>query len=284
MLASGDVTSAAAEWGETIALAVLQGVTEFLPISSSGHLDAWKRLTGSKLQGDLSLDVILHFATLLAVLLVYRKDVVRLLGGIVRGGPARRELLLVGVGTIPAGLVGLFAKDSIEGLSGQLPFLLPICWGLCGVALLTSRRRMTAASADPAPGEAPQFGVREALWIGMWQMVALLPGVSRSGITIVAALWVGVDREHAARYSFLIAAPLIAGATALEARDLFSEEGLASAPAILASGFAVAFFVGLGALALLLRMLRGGRLHLWGYYLIAIAIGFSAVIALSDVR
>ena len=103
-------------------------------------------------------------------------------------------------------------------------------------------------------------------------------------MTIVAALWVGVDREHAARYSFLIAAPLIAGATLLEAKDLFSGEGLASAPAILATGFAVAFFVGLGALALLLRMLRGGRLHLWGYYLLVIAVAFSSVIALSDGR
>ena len=111
-----------------------------------------------------------------------------------------------------------------------------------------------------------------ALWIGAWQMVALLPGISRSGITILAALWIGVERETAARYSFFIAAPLIAGATILKFPEMASG---ATSFGILAVGFVLSFLVGWGALVLLLKMLRGGSLHRFGGYLLAIAVLFS---------
>ena len=264
-------------WGETIALAILQGLTEFLPVSSSGHLEGWKRLSDSELRGDITLDIILHFATLLAVLIVYRAEVIRLLGGIFRAGTARRDLGLVIVGTVPAGLVGLLAKDSIESFSLSTPMLLPICWAGCGLALLSSKRALgRSESGEPEDGSfsAAGIGLPAAIWIGVWQSVALLPGVSRSGITIVSALWIGVRREAAARFSFLIAAPLIAGASLLELRDLFSGEGEVQLSASLLVGFVTAFFVGWGALLLLLRLLEGGRLYLWGFYLLALAIFF----------
>lgn len=252
---------------ESLALAVLQGLTEFLPVSSSGHLQALKRLTGSELAGDISLDVILHFATLLAVVVVYRREWARVVSGLWRGGEPRRDLMLVAVGVVPAGIVGLLLADRIELLPTRAPYLLPVCWGAMGLALLGSRGR--------GDGERT-IGPRAALWIGAWQALALLPGVSRSGITILAALWIGVRREDAARYSFLIAAPLIAGATVLELPEIFSGEGVGAAPGVLAIAFVVAFGVGYGALLLLLRMLRGGNLHWWGIYLLVIAAAFAA--------
>ena len=272
-------------WGETIALAILQGLTEFLPVSSSGHLEGWKRISDSELRGDITLDVLLHFATLLAVLIVYRGEVKRLLGGLFRSGPARRDLGLVFVGTIPAGLVGLFAHDAIESFSLSVPVLLPICWGACGLALLSSKGALQRPEEGEPAGDsfaAAGISLRGAIWIGAWQAVALLPGVSRSGITIVAALWFGVRREAAARFSFLIAAPLIAGASILELPEIFSGEGGVQLSASLLVGFVTAFLVGWGALILLLRLLQGGRLYLWGFYLLALAAFFSIRLALGS--
>ena len=272
------------EWAEAIILAVIQGLTEFLPVSSSGHLDAWKRLSGSELQGDLSLDVLLHCGTLCAVLIVYRAEVWRLVASIWRGGDARRDLAIVVVGTIPAGLVGLLFEDRIESLSLTVPWLLPLCWGGCGLALLSTRGRRATSDEPVGAGLAgvglAGVGLAGALWIGAWQAVALLPGVSRSGITIVAALWFGVRREVAARYSFLIVAPLIAAATVLKIPDLAAATD-ASRPVLLwVVAFAVSFLVGWGALIVLLRMLRGGRLHLWGYYLLVVSAAFAITMQL----
>ncbi|MHC4936186.1 MAG: undecaprenyl-diphosphate phosphatase [Planctomycetota bacterium] len=258
------------ERGEALLLAVIQGLTEFLPISSSGHLEAWKRISGSELQGDLSLDVLLHLATLFAVLLVYRRDVARLIGALLGGGESRRELLLVLLGAVPAGVFGLLLRSRIEGLFLAAPWVLPVAWAGCGLALLTIPLALRRRSA-PRP-----IGVGAALWIGAWQVVALLPGVSRSGITIVAALWAGVEREEAARYSFLIAAPLVAGAALLEVPDLLRGGEAGSGAGALLPAFLLAFLIGWVALKLLLRLLRTGRLHLWGYYLLAAAVGLIA--------
>lgn len=249
-----------------LGLAVLQGLTEFLPVSSSGHLQALKQVSGSSLSADLTLDILLHFATLLAVFVVYRRDYLRVLSGVWKGGEARRELGLVLLGTIPAGIVGVIFKDRIEALPETHPYLLPLCWAAMGIALLGERGRMRGDRA---------IDVRAALWIGCWQAVAILPGISRSGTTILAALWFGVGREAAARYSFLVAAPLILGATALEVPGLVTGEGIAMAPAILAAAFAVAFLVGLAALGLLLRLLRRGRLHWFGPYVLLVAAAFT---------
>lgn len=249
-----------------IGLAIVQGLTEFLPVSSSGHLLALKRVSGSPLATDLSIDILLHFATLLAVLVVYRRDFLRVASGVWRAGEPRRELGLVVLGTIPAGIAGLIFEDRIERLAETAPALLPLCWAAMGVALLSERGRIR--------GDRP-VGIGAALWIGCFQAVAILPGISRSGTTILAALWFGVGREAAARYSFIIAAPLIVGATALEIPDLVAGEGVASAPWTLAAAFVTAFLVGLAALRMLLRLLRRGRLHWFGPYLLAVAGAFT---------
>ncbi len=251
---------------ESLWFAVIQGLTEFLPVSSSGHLLAMKQLTDSALLTDLTLDIVLHAATLGAILVVFRRDFIRVLAGVWRGGAARKEFLLVGVGTLPAAVVGLGFRDRIEELPEIAPYLLPICWGVMGLALLGDRGRIR--------GHLP-IGFRVAVWVGLWQSIALLPGISRSGVTILAALWCGVAREDAARYSFLIAAPLIAGATVLEIPDLVAGRGVGGNPGVLALAFAVAFLTGLVALRLLLRLLQGGRFHYFGIYLLGVSIAFT---------
>lgn len=258
------------ELWEALFMGVLQGLTEFLPVSSSGHLQAMKALGGSPLLEDLTLDVLLHMATLLAVILVFRSDFKRLLGGLFQGGEGRRWCWLVVVGAIPGGLAGLLAKDWIEHLGARLPWLLPVCWLGTALALVSLRW------IDREPGTRAMT-IRAALWVGCWQAVALLPGVSRSGITIVAALWLGRRRDEAATFSFLIATPLILGATLLTGIELAGSESShrPSWGAILVGGLA-AFVTGWAALRLLLRMLHRGALHRWAFYLIPLAIAYGS--------
>jgi len=264
---------------ELLILAIVQGLTEFLPISSSGHLEAWKRISGSSLQGDLTIDVLLHFATLLSVVVVFRRDFVRLLRGFWQAGEDRRDLLLVGLGAVPAGIVGLLFEDSIESFSAHYPYLLSICWLFCGLAFLIQHRfSETAVNQQPK-----RIGVGAALWIGCWQALALLPGVSRSGITILAALFIGVSRTDSARYSFMIAAPLIVGATMLKLKKVVGSGAAGDLMSLsLGLGFVTAFVVGLIALQILLRMLNSGRIYLWGYYLIAVSVGLGLWTALNS--
>lgn len=267
------------EVGESLLLGVVQGLTEFLPVSSSGHLLGLKALLGSSNLGDQTLDVFLHFATLIAVFLVFRSEFARLFRGLFRGGSERALLVAVILAASPAGIVGLLAGDWVETLGGRFPGLLPVCWLLSAAALLSLRRSTASPESPPASREEDlqqPIGVRAALWVGVWQVLALLPGVSRSGITIAAGIWCGLRREQAASFSFLCATPLILGATLLKTIDLVQESSASAFP--LSSyllGGVVAFFTGWGALIVLLRMLRGGSLHYWAYYLIPAALAYA---------
>lgn len=261
---------------EAIVLGILQGLTEFLPVSSSGHLQALKTLQQSADLESKTLDIFLHFATLLAVFLVFRRDFLVLMRGLLGGGEPRRQLLLVILGAVPAGLVGLVVKklDLLENWTISFPYLVPICW-LGTAAALWSLRGVGRSEADAGR----PIDVKLALCIGCWQALAILPGISRSGITIVSALWLGARRESAATFSFLTATPLILGATVLEIVDVFGPDGegmAADAWATYFAGGAVAFITGWGALVLLLRMLRGGALHRWAYYLVPVAIAYGS--------
>ncbi|MEM7166227.1 MAG: undecaprenyl-diphosphate phosphatase [Planctomycetota bacterium] len=266
------------EFVDSVALGVLQGLTEFLPVSSSGHLQALKTMQDSPELASKTLDIFLHFATLLAVFLVFRRDFVQLARGCFGGGEPRRRLLLVLVGAVPAGVVGLIIKkfDLLEGLETSFPYLVPICWLLTAGALWSLRKQVDGAR---------EIDLKLALWVGCWQALAILPGVSRSGITIVSALWLGCRRESAATFSFLTATPLILGATVLEILDVFGSEGTGMAAGsvwpYLAGGVA-AFVTGLGALVLLLRMLRGGALHRWAFYLVPVAVAYTAWLLLRN--
>lgn len=252
---------------QIIVLAIVQGVTEFLPVSSSGHLvivEDWLAHRGpADQQAELTLNIFLHLGTLLAVLVFYFRPIVRLLT------EDRRVIGLLLVGTLPAVVVGLSIKKLMPELvtnSLLSGCLLPVT----GLILLVSARL-------PEGGiDYRNMSCAKALWIGIAQACAVLPGISRSGLTIVAGLSLGLRREAAATFSFLLAIPVIGGAGILEGCDLLQSGKLGIQATQLAIGVAVAMVVGLLALAWLLRWLRQGRLYLFAWWCFAVG---AAVIA-----
>lgn len=206
------------EWLQIITLALIQGITEFLPISSSAHLILVAEFGAWGDQG-LAFDVAVHLGTLSAVCLYFRQDLtgylssgVNFLSG--RGADAQfEELLKVSLATVPVVIGGLLFKDQVEG---DLRSLTTIAWATIGFGVLL-------AIADRFRGEKSAVSWLQAGIIGLAQTLALVPGTSRSGITITAALMLGLSRTSAARFSFLLSIPTIAGAAILTTADLISE-------------------------------------------------------------
>lgn len=213
---------------QVVILAIVQGLTEFLPISSSGHLVLVPVFFGWTDQG-LAFDVAVHFGSLLAVLLFFRKDIYGLLrGGVqVLGGNVKtiesRLALGIALGTIPAALAGLMFVDWIEA---NLRSAWVIVFTLSGYAILM----ILADRLGRRTREISSVRVKDAILIGVAQALALVPGTSRSGVTITAAMAMGLERQDAARFSFLLAVPVILLATA------YSLFGLLRSDAIVAWG------------------------------------------------
>ena len=258
-------------------LGALQGFTEFLPISSSAHLYAVPYLFSIEdpLLDSLAFTAVLHLGTLAAVLVAMRHEVVRLAGVTARfiytlgraRGAASDERLIVAIilGTVPAALAGALASDLIDGaLRSPLVVAVAVLAGavLLGVAERFGRR------------ERPLEGIAlfDGIFTGLAQALALIPGISRSGATISAGLLLGFNRASAARFSFLLGIPAIAGGGLLELRKLAEAGGVSdgSMP-LLIVGIATSFFAGLLAIALLLRLLSGGSTRLFVFYRIAFA-------------
>ncbi len=250
---------------EAILLGVVQGLSEFLPVSSSGHLVLGRALLGVQ-SGDLVFEVIVHFGTLLAVFAV--------LGGRIRGlasGCIRREaaslrmLQLLLVGTVPAGVAGFFFEDYVALAFGS-PAAAAGCLVATGIVLWSTRF---------VTGRRSEIGFADALLIGLAQALAILPGISRSGLTISAGIWRGVDGREAATFSFLLSIPVILGATALKAGDLIAHPPDWNVVGPLVAGLAAAFASGVFAIRWLFAVLRGSRLDRFSYY--CWAIGFVAL-------
>ena len=242
-----------------VVLAVVQGITEFLPISSSGHLEiAWRSMGhyGVALppeESRLIVFVAVHVGTLLAVMLYFWRDVWALLRGLIRlsmgrGGPDVRLLGMVVVGTLPLVVVGFLAKDHLTGLFYSLPV---IAWATIGFGLLLyacDRIGMTLRRIEHMSWGA-------AVTIGLAQVLALIPGTSRSGITMTAARFLGFERAEAARFSLLLAMPAILGAGLLGGIDLYQADNLAfTLDVAIAAG--LAFLSALVAIALMMLWLR----------------------------
>ncbi|MEM7306879.1 MAG: undecaprenyl-diphosphate phosphatase [Planctomycetota bacterium] len=257
-------------------LALLQGLTEFLPVSSSGHLVLTQAALGFD-RPAIGVDVALHVGTLLAVLVVYRADLLRLVKGALSGDLV--EPLLIVLGTIPAAVIGLTFRDSIHGLF-EKP--MTAAWGLVATSgiLITgelARRRGEARAADAeARGEdgeesqCPRW--HQALLIGVSQALAILPGISRSGTTIACGLLLGLRPAAAARFSFLLAIPTILGAAVLELPGAMEEtSGGGLAPLIWATLFAG--FVGWGAMRMLLAFLARGAFAWFSVYCLVLGAG-----------
>jgi len=259
-------------------LGLVQGVTEFLPISSSAHLYAIPYLFSidRPLLASRAFAAVVHLGTLAAVLVVLRSDVSRLVGtalrfvftlGRRRGESADERLILaIVVGTVPAVAFGLIAGDLLES-SVRTPLVVAAAV-LAGAALLWVADRASSL-------ERPLSGISaiDGLLIGVAQALALIPGISRSGATISGGLLLGFSRDAAARISFLLGAPAIAGAGALELRGLIADGvDLQGAAPLLAAGSIAAFASGLAAIGLLLRLLNGGKLWSFALYRIVFAL------------
>ena len=250
---------------EAVSLGVLQGATEFFPVSSSGHLVVGQTLLGLEISG-VQFEVAVHMATLISVLLVYRGRLMDLLYGTLRrDGDAWRYVGLLALATLPAGIVGVFFRDAIEGLF-ESPFVPATAFLVTG-AILWSTRRTLGREEWKKPG----WGV--ALLIGFAQAFALVPGISRSGTTVAMALWLGVAAEEAAAFSFLMAIPAIGGAALLQIPELASE-GLTLSGTALAAGFTVAAITGVLAIKAFLVLLSRKTFHRFAIYCWTIGTAF----------
>jgi undecaprenyl-diphosphatase len=245
----------------------LQGLTEFLPVSSSGHLVAARALLGAHAPGA-ALEVWLHLGSLLPVVVVYRAELVALARGLDgrEGGRGRSALLALALASLPAALFGLLARHALEA-AFDAPSVAAI--GLLGTtALLASLRFLPRSVRAPTPG-VPDPGPLRALAIGCAQALALVPGLSRSGSTIAAGRWLGLDPATAAAFSFLLSIPAVLGAALLEAVG-HGSGGVPAMPAL--AGFAAAALSGYLALWAVRRLLDRGRLDLFAPYTLVVAV------------
>ena len=243
---------------DAIILGIVQGLTEFLPVSSSGHLVLSAKLLGVT-SNDITFEIVVHLATLLAVLIYFRRPIFNLVLSIFRPHmiEERKMILFLVIGTIPAGLIGVLFKDFFERAFDN-PFMAAVFLLLTGVILLSTR--------FVPSGEKKVTGVR-SLIVGCGQALAILPGVSRSGSTISAALLLGVKPEVAAEFSFLLAIPAIGGAAILQYEELLAlEPGLLAPYAV---GFVTAFVFALFAVYAVLSVIRRGRFDYFAYYCFA---------------
>ncbi len=264
-----------------IILGLIQGLTEFLPISSSGHLAIGQHfLPGTAgIQEDVLLDILLHFATLLVVLIYYRQDILTILHDIIAWRPGlqkpvtgddaqlRRKMpWLILVGTIPTGLlgVGLKLSDQVETLFASLP-LIGMALLVTGVLLFFSDRVTTATPKR-------DISFVDALIIGAVQGIAVLPGISRSGSTISTSILRGIDRPLAAKFSFLLSIPAILGAVVLQGKDILH---LSQTPHVLpyAAGMLAAFAAGYVAIITLLRLVVKRQLRWFSFYCWVVGLG-----------
>ena len=260
-----------------LVLGIIQGLTEFLPVSSSGHLVLGQNLFGFT-EPEILFDVVLHLGTLIAVFIVFYQEILGLvwecfslpvlffkkisLTEAWRDRPNLRMLVFIVAGSVPTGFIGLFFKDSFEALFGSTLAV--------GVALVFTGIVLLLTSMVKAPGRnLSRFRLLDALAVGLAQGLAITPGISRSGLTICTALFMGVDREIAARYSFLLSIPAILGALVLELHSIqpgefkFVEFG---------AGFIAALISGILALLFLLRIVKKGKMHYFGFYCLPLGI------------
>jgi undecaprenyl-diphosphatase len=239
---------------------LIQGATEFLPVSSSGHLAVGNHIIGGLPDSDsaAAFFVVLHAGTLLAVLWVFRKEILSLLRDNLRAIPS---LIL---GTVPAGLAFLLAGDFLKATQGRVTY--------AGVGFfITSAFLLLSEKGWREEKEFSALRPLDAILVGFAQALAIFPGCSRSGLTISTARVRGVTRPGAATFSFLLSIPAIGGASVVEVTEMGDLFAVATPVAVL-TGFLVSFLAGLVSLLLLLRVLRGGRFAYFAPYCIAMGV------------
>ncbi|MBQ9398250.1 MAG: undecaprenyl-diphosphate phosphatase [Bacteroidales bacterium] len=250
---------------EAIILGLVQGLTEFLPVSSSGHLAIGKALFGIE-TADLSFEVAVHAATVLATIVVFWKDIWKLLGGLFKWklNSETRYILLILLSMIPVFIVGMFFKDSVESLFGN--GLLVVGCALLVTALLLFLSETLTARRGADGGKVTW---KSALWMGLAQAIAVVPGLSRSGSTIAAGLLSGVSKQEVTRFSFLMVLIPILGEVFLDVvGGDFAASTVGTLPLIL--GFLAAFVSGLFACKFMIAMVRKARLKWFALYCVLV--------------
>lgn len=247
-------------WIEALILGIIQGLTEFLPVSSSGHLEMAKFILGdtSLPEESMLMTVVLHGATALSTIFVFRKDILEILKGLFQFKWNEQTIfsLKIVVSMIPAAFVGIVFKDEIEALFGGHLLLVGSMLIVTAVLLLLADRAKTSDK---------KVGYWHAIIIGISQAIAIMPGISRSGATISTSVLLGIDRSKAARFSFLMVVPLILGAMA---KDLTSGEISYTAEQLipLIIGFIAAFFTGVLACTWMIALVKKAKLSWFAIY------------------
>ncbi len=250
---------------DIIILGIIQGLTEFLPVSSSGHLEIAKFILDDDSVGEQSLmtTVVLHFATALSTMVVFRKDIMEIISKIFAKADSSLPFVLkIMVSMIPAAIVGIVFEDLIDSLFNGNLILVASMLIVTGLLLFI---------ADRAKNTIKDVGYKEALIIGISQAIAILPGISRSGATISTAVMLGIDRSKAARFSFLMVVPLIFGKMAKDLMD--GEFGSSQINLVeLGVGFTAAFFTGLVACTWMIKLVKNSQLKYFSFYCFIVAI------------
>jgi undecaprenyl-diphosphatase len=252
------------EFLKALILGIIQGLTEFLPVSSSGHLELakWVMQDDSLAAESMLMTVTLHAATALATIVVFRKDILEILKDLLKfqWNDGTKFAALIVVSMIPAAIVGVLFDDVLEALFDRQIVLVAIMLIVTGLLLfLADRAKNTDKAVD----------WKDAVIIGLAQAVAILPGISRSGATISTSVMLGIDREKSARFSFLMVVPLILGKMAKDVMD-GDFSGTVSLPE-LGIGFVAAFVTGILACVWMIKLVKKAELKWFAYYCFAVA-------------
>ena len=247
-----------------IILGIVQGLTEFLPVSSSGHLEIAKAILGEGkiAEESLLMTVVLHFATALSTIIIFRKDILEIFTGLLqfKNNKSFRFSLKIVVSMIPAMLLGVLFNEEVEALFGGALTLVGSTLLITGLLLFL---------ADKAKSSEKNVRVKDSILIGITQAIAILPGISRSGATISAAVLLGIDKEKSTRFSFLMVVPLIFGKMF---KDVLSGEisthNVNFLPLLI--GFIFAFFTGMIACKWMIRLVKNSQLKYFAYYCFAV--------------
>ena len=260
-----------------IIIGIVQGLTEFLPVSSSAHLVFIQNILG--VESSLAFDTFLHLGTLIAVLWFFRYDIYKMLkswwlsiGDILQGrftegfreDPYKRRAWYVILATIPVGIVGVLFEDSVDALFSGALYVPAFFLFVTGTILYLSQR-MTSGNINY-----DNITKKEALFMGLGQACAILPGLSRSGTTIAAGLTIGLDKEFAAKFSFILSIPAIFGAFILQLKDIGSAMDANFLPVFL--GFIAAIISGYMAIKWMLDLIQNKSLDIFSYYCWAVGI------------
>jgi len=255
---------------KTILLGIIQGLTEFLPVSSSGHLVLSRHfLNQGESTGDLSLEVFLHLGSLLAVFIFFRKEISALFMSLFKWDKSEKsiehhqQIFYILIATAVTGIIGLSFKDLIENLFSNA-ILVAIFLSVTGIIIFFSDKIRTGQL------KSGEIGFFRALFIGLGQAIAITPGISRSGTTIAFSLFSGMKREEAASFSFLLSIPAILGANIMEFESL-STLNMADLVNYLA-GFIAAFISGYLVIGFLLKMIQKAQLKYFAFYCWAISL------------